>query len=78
MIRCEEYPGTQSILIPAEGIAHECITSFDDANKCNLVSIGIATAPAACNLIIFETPFLIGLYWLRKSSELLDILSVFE
>ena len=47
VILCEEYPGTQSILIPAEGIAQEWITSLDDANICNLISIGIATAPVA-------------------------------
>jgi len=61
--RWEEYPGTQSILIPAEGIAHECITSLDEANKCNRTSIGIAIAPVACNLTIFVTPLRIGLYW---------------
>jgi hypothetical protein len=59
---CEEYPGTQSIFIPAEGIAQECITSLEEASICNLISIGIATAFVACNLIIFITPFLIGLY----------------
>ncbi len=33
----EEYPGTQSILIPAEGIAQEWITSLDDAKTCILI-----------------------------------------
>jgi len=27
----DEYPGIQSILIPAEGIAQECIISLDEA-----------------------------------------------
>jgi hypothetical protein len=62
IILCDEYPGTQSIFIPAEGIAHECITSLDEANKCNRVSVGIAIAPVACNFTIFETPLFIGLY----------------
>jgi len=44
-ILCEEYPGTQSIFIPAEGIAQECITSFDEASICSLVSVGRAIAP---------------------------------
>ena len=44
---CEEYPGTQSILTPAEGIAQECITSLEEASKCSLISIGIAIAPVA-------------------------------
>lgn len=61
VIRCDEYPGTQSIFIPAEGIAQEWITSFDDANICNLISIGMAIAPVACNLIILVTPFFMGL-----------------
>ena len=54
----DEYPGTQSILIPADGIAHEWITSFDDAKICNLISIGIAIAPVACKRIILFIPFL--------------------
>ena len=47
IILCEEYPGTQSIFIPADGIAQECITSLDEASICKRVSIGIATAPVA-------------------------------
>ena len=59
----DEYPGTQSILIPAEGIAQEWIISLEEANTCSLISIGIAIAPVACNLIILETPLRKGLNW---------------
>jgi len=31
MIRWDVYPGIQSILIPADGMAQECITSREDA-----------------------------------------------
>jgi len=60
--RCEEYPGTQSILTPADGTAQECITSLDDANICKRISVGMAIAPVPCNLIMFEIPFRKGLY----------------
>ena len=43
-----------------EGIAQECITSFEDAKICKRISIGIATAPVPCSLIIFEIPFFNG------------------
>lgn len=43
----EEYPGTQSIFIPADGIAQEWITSLDEAKICNRISIGMAMAPVA-------------------------------
>ena len=59
---CDEYPGTQSILTPADGIDQECITSLEEANKCSLISIGMAIAPVACSFIILETPFFIGRY----------------
>jgi len=37
---------------------------------CNLISIGIAIAPVACNRIIFDTPFRKGLNWfMSRSSE---------
>lgn len=60
--RCDENPGTQSILIPAEGIAHEWITSFDEAKICSRISVGRATAPVACKRTIFVIPFRIGRY----------------
>ena len=47
IILWEVYPGTQSILIPAEGIAQEWITSLEEANICRRTSIGIAIAPVA-------------------------------
>jgi hypothetical protein len=47
IILWEVYPGIQSILIPAEGIDQECITSREEAKICNRISIGIATAPVA-------------------------------
>ena len=67
----EEYPGTQSILIPAEGIAQECIISLEEAKICNLISVGIAIAPVAWRRIMLATPFLIGLYCDLKRDELL-------
>ena len=42
IIRCEQNPGIQSIFIPAEGIAQECIMSFDVVTKCILTPTGIA------------------------------------
>ena len=81
VIRCEEYPGTKSILIPAEGIAQEWITSFDEAKICKRVSIGIAIALVAWSRIMFVTPFFIGLNWdlynvefLERSDEELSVL----
>ena len=68
---CDEYPGTQSIFIPAEGTAHEWITSLDEATMWSLISIGIATAPVACSLIIFATPRLTGLNWFLNKELLL-------
>lgn len=65
----DEYPGTQSILIPAEGIAHECITSFEEAKIWILISIGNAIAPVACNRIILVIPFLRGRNWFLRVSE---------
>ena len=64
------YPGTQSILIPAEGIDQEWITSRDEASICKRTSIGMAIAPVACNLNILLTPFLRGLEGFFKSSLL--------
>lgn len=58
---CEEYPGMQSIFIPAEGIDQECIMSLEEANICILNSVGIPIAPEACNLIILLIPLRIGL-----------------
>jgi len=59
---CDEYPGTQSILIPADGTAQECITSLDEARICKRISIGKATAPVACKRIILVIPFFKGRY----------------
>jgi len=55
--RWDEYPGTQSILIPADGIDHEWITSFEDAKIWSRISAGIATAPDACSRIRFVMPW---------------------
>jgi hypothetical protein len=56
--------------------------SFDEANMCNRISMGIAIALVACSLIILVTPFFIGLNWdlkrvllLPKSAELLSVLN---
>ena len=57
----DEYPGTQSIFIPAEGIDQECIISLEEASICNRISIGIAIAPVACNFIMLDIPLRIGL-----------------
>ena len=56
---CEEYPGIQSILIPADGIAQECIISFDQARIWILVSVGRLIDLVGCNLIILLTDFFI-------------------
>jgi hypothetical protein len=37
--------------------------SFEEANMCNLISMGIAIALVACRRIIFVTPFFMGLNW---------------
>jgi len=60
--RCDENPGTQSIFIPAEGIAQEWITSFEEARICNRISVGKAIAPVACSLTILVIPLRIGRY----------------
>ena len=60
---CDEYPGTQSILIPAEGTAHEWMTSREDARICKRSSIGNATAAEACSRNILLIPLRIGRYW---------------
>lgn len=67
------YPGTQSILIPAAGIAHEWITSRDEAMICSLVSIGMATAPVACSRTILLIPFFIGRYCDFRSLTSLEV-----
>lgn len=68
--RWDENPGTQSILIPADGIDHEWITSLDEARIWSLISVGNAIAPVACNRTIFVIPFRIGLYWFLNNSAL--------
>jgi hypothetical protein len=50
-------------LIPADGIAHEFITTVDDAKICKRISVGMAIALVACNLTMLVIPFRIGLYW---------------
>ena len=57
--------------IPADGIAQECITSLDEANICKRISVGIAIALVACNLIILTIPFFVGLYCDLNKSLLL-------
>ena len=65
----DEYPGIQSNFIPADGIAHECITSLEEINNWIRTSVGIAIAPVACIRIIFEIPFLKGRYWFFCNSK---------
>jgi len=62
VILCEEYPGTQSIFMPADGIAQECMTSLEEAKMWSLISIGIEIAPEAWSLIMLVTPFFKGRY----------------
>jgi len=57
------YPGIQSILIPAEGIAHEWITSRDEARTRNRISVGIAIAPVPCSRNMLLIPLRIGRNW---------------
>ena len=72
----EEYPGPQSIIIPADGTAHEWITSLEEATIWSLISMGIATAPVAWRRIMFATPLLTGLNWFLNKELLLP--NVFE
>lgn len=64
IILWEVYPGTQSTLTWAEGIAQECITSLDEARTCSRISVGRAIAPVECSRSIALIPLGIGLNWL--------------
>ena len=59
----DEYPGIQSILTPADGIAHEWITSREEAKIWIRISLGKAIAPLPCNRIKLVKPRFICLYW---------------
>jgi hypothetical protein len=54
--------------MPADGIAHEWITSFDEAKILILTSVGKAIAPVACSRIKLLIPFFRGRWPSRRAN----------
>ena len=69
IILCEQNPGIQSILIPADGIAQEWIMSFDVVTKCIRTPTGIAITFCVIDLYKLLKPLLIGIYGFVKLFE---------